>query len=63
MVVALVVLILTFGSFLAAGMPLITALLGVGISMALIFVMWLSPCCRWTDSRKRPARPEGAAAP
>ncbi|WP_064294156.1 MMPL family transporter [Plantibacter sp. H53] len=37
-VVALVVLILTFGSFLAAGMPLITALLGVGISMALIFV-------------------------
>ncbi|WP_411557851.1 MMPL family transporter [Plantibacter sp. MPB07] len=37
-VVALVVLILTFGSFLAAGMPLVTALLGVGISMALIFV-------------------------
>ncbi|WP_285024725.1 MMPL family transporter [Plantibacter sp. ME-Dv--P-122b] len=37
-VVALVVLLLTFGSFLAAGMPLITALLGVGISMALIFV-------------------------
>ncbi|WP_138946334.1 MMPL family transporter [Plantibacter sp. M259] len=37
-VVALVVLVLTFGSFLAAGMPLITALLGVGISMALIFV-------------------------
>ncbi|HXH34746.1 MAG TPA: MMPL family transporter [Plantibacter sp.] len=37
-VVALVVLVLTFGSFLAAGMPLITALLGVAISMALIFV-------------------------
>ncbi|MGK9149131.1 MMPL family transporter [Plantibacter flavus] len=37
-VVALAVLILTFGSFLAAGMPLITALLGVAISMALIFV-------------------------
>ncbi|GHD45078.1 MMPL family transporter [Mycetocola manganoxydans] len=36
--VALVVLILTFGSFLAAGMPLLTALLGVGISMALIFL-------------------------
>jgi RND superfamily putative drug exporter len=36
--VALVVLIVTFGSFLAAGMPLLTALLGVGISMALIFV-------------------------
>ncbi len=36
--VALVVLILTFGSFLAAGMPLLTALLGVGISVALIFI-------------------------
>ena len=36
--VALLVLILTFGSFLAAGMPLATALLGVGISIALIFV-------------------------
>uniref|UniRef100_UPI00261E58AB MMPL family transporter n=1 Tax=uncultured Aurantimicrobium sp. TaxID=1705357 RepID=UPI00261E58AB len=36
--VALVVLIITFGSFLAAGMPLLTALLGVGISIALIFV-------------------------
>lgn len=36
--VALVVLILTFGSFLAAGMPLLTALLGVGISIGLIFV-------------------------
>jgi RND superfamily putative drug exporter len=36
--VALVVLLLTFGSFLAAGMPLLTALLGVGISMALIFL-------------------------
>ncbi|MBG6238799.1 RND superfamily putative drug exporter [Mycetocola sp. CAN_C7] len=36
--VALVVLLLTFGSFLAAGMPLLTALLGVGISIALIFV-------------------------
>ncbi|MEG1392049.1 MAG: MMPL family transporter, partial [Aurantimicrobium sp.] len=36
--VALVVLIITFGSFLAAGMPLLTALLGVGISIALIFL-------------------------
>jgi RND superfamily putative drug exporter len=36
--VALLVLILTFGSFLAAGMPLITALLGVGISIAFIFI-------------------------
>jgi RND superfamily putative drug exporter len=36
--VALLVLLLTFGSFLAAGMPLLSALLGVGISMALIFL-------------------------
>jgi RND superfamily putative drug exporter len=36
--VALVVLVLTFGSFLAAGMPLLTALLGVGLSMAGIFI-------------------------
>jgi RND superfamily putative drug exporter len=36
--VALVVLLLTLGSFLAAGMPLVIALLGVGISMALIFL-------------------------
>ncbi|MCW4458968.1 MMPL family transporter [Microbacterium sp. MPKO10] len=34
--VALVVLIVTFGSFLAAGMPLITAIVGVGASMSLI---------------------------
>ncbi|MGG7507852.1 MMPL family transporter [Plantibacter sp. YIM 135249] len=40
-VVALAVLVITFGSFLAAGMPLITALLGVAISMALIFVATL----------------------
>ncbi len=39
--IALVVLILTFGSFLAAGMPLLTALLGVGLSMALIFLATL----------------------
>ena len=32
--VALVVLIVTFGSFIAAGMPLVTALLGVAISTA-----------------------------
>ena len=38
LVVALVVLVLTFGSFLAAGMPLLSAILGVGISIALIFV-------------------------
>ncbi|WP_129339640.1 MMPL family transporter [Cellulomonas endophytica] len=36
--VALVVLVVTFGSFLAAGMPLLTAVLGVGLSMAGIFV-------------------------
>lgn len=34
--VALVVLVLTMGSLIAAGMPLLTALIGVGISMALI---------------------------
>ena len=38
LIVALVVLVLTFGSFLAAGMPLLSAILGVGISIALIFV-------------------------
>ncbi|MDH6532775.1 RND superfamily putative drug exporter [Aurantimicrobium minutum] len=36
--VALIVLIITFGSFIAAGMPLLTAMLGVGISIALIFL-------------------------
>ena len=34
--IALVVLVLTLGSLRAAGMPLLTALLGVGITMALI---------------------------
>ncbi|MRH27853.1 MMPL family transporter [Microbacterium sp. SYP-A9085] len=38
LVIALLVLIVTFRSFLVAGMPLLTALLGVGLSMALIFV-------------------------
>lgn len=33
-VVALVVLMITLGSFIAAGMPLLTAILGVGITMA-----------------------------
>lgn len=36
--VALVVLVITFGSFLAAGMPLLTALLGVALSMAGIYL-------------------------
>jgi RND superfamily putative drug exporter len=36
--VALVVLVVTFGSFLAAGMPLLTALLGVALSMAGIYL-------------------------
>ncbi|WOP19504.1 MMPL family transporter [Raineyella sp. LH-20] len=36
LVVALVVLMLTMGSLIAAGMPLLTALVGVGVSMALI---------------------------
>jgi RND superfamily putative drug exporter len=39
--VALVVLVLTFGSFIAAGMPLLTALLGVLLSVALIFIATL----------------------
>jgi RND superfamily putative drug exporter len=34
--VALVVLFVTFGSLVAAGMPLITALLGVGVSLAVV---------------------------
>lgn len=38
LVIAIVVLMVTLGSFLAAGMPLINALLGVGISMTLIFI-------------------------
>ncbi|WP_292735064.1 MMPL family transporter [Microbacterium sp. UBA1097] len=37
-ILALVVLIVTFRSFVVAGLPLITALLGVGLSMALIFI-------------------------
>lgn len=36
-VIALFVLILTLGSLVAAGMPLLTALLGVGLTMGLIF--------------------------
>ncbi|QUH03659.1 MMPL family transporter [Saccharopolyspora erythraea] len=38
LVVAIVVLMITLGSFLAAGMPLVNALVGVGVSMTLIFV-------------------------
>jgi RND superfamily putative drug exporter len=37
LLVALVVLLITFGSFMAAGMPILTALLGVALSVALIF--------------------------
>ncbi|RUR01561.1 MMPL family transporter [Labedella endophytica] len=37
-IVALVVLILTFGSAIAAGIPLMTALLGVAITIALIYL-------------------------
>jgi len=36
-VVALIVLLATLGSFVAAGLPLINALIGVGISVCLIF--------------------------
>ncbi|MBN9153585.1 MAG: MMPL family transporter [Microbacterium sp.] len=38
LLIALLVLIVTFRSFVVAGLPLVTALLGVGLSMALIFV-------------------------
>ncbi|MDF2554731.1 MAG: transporter, partial [Microbacterium sp.] len=38
LVIALLVLIVTFRSFVVAGLPLLTAILGVGLSMALIFV-------------------------
>lgn len=39
MAVAAIVLILTFGSFVAAGLPLLTAVTGLGIGMAGIFAM------------------------
>ena len=35
---AAIVLIVTFGSFLAAGLPLINAMVGVGISMAIVLI-------------------------
>ena len=38
LLIALLVLIVTFRSFVVAGLPLITAILGVSLSMALIFV-------------------------
>ncbi|WP_022882215.1 MMPL family transporter [Gryllotalpicola ginsengisoli] len=38
LIVAIVVLLITFGSFLAAGMPLISALLGVALSTAGIYL-------------------------
>jgi RND superfamily putative drug exporter len=37
LVIAVVVLLVTFGSFVAAGLPLLQAILGVGISTALIY--------------------------
>ncbi|GAA4478888.1 MMPL family transporter [Microbacterium panaciterrae] len=37
LIIALLVLVVTFRSFVVAGMPLLTAILGVGISMAAIF--------------------------
>jgi RND superfamily putative drug exporter len=36
--IAFVVLVVTFASFVAAGLPLITALLGVGLSLSLTFI-------------------------
>ncbi|MFF2268393.1 MMPL family transporter [Cellulosimicrobium cellulans] len=37
LLVALVVLVLTFGSFVAAGLPLLNAVMGVGVTMGLLF--------------------------
>ena len=37
--IALVVLVMTLGSLIAAGMPLLTALVGIGVSMAGLFAM------------------------
>lgn len=37
LLIALIVLVITFGSFVVAGLPLLTAIVGVGISMAGIF--------------------------
>ncbi|AEG43064.1 MMPL family transporter [Isoptericola variabilis] len=37
LIVALVVLVLTLGSLVAAGLPLVNALLGVGVAMGLLF--------------------------
>jgi RND superfamily putative drug exporter len=37
LLVAMVVLVLTLGSFIAAGMPILTAILGVGITVAALF--------------------------
>ena len=37
--IALVVLVMTLGSLIAAGMPLVTALVGIGVSMAGLFSM------------------------
>ena len=38
LIIALLVLIVTFRSFVVAGLPLLTAIIGVGLSMALIFL-------------------------
>lgn len=38
-VIALIVLLVTLGSLIAAGMPIITALVGVGVSMAGLFAL------------------------
>ncbi|MDO8107075.1 MMPL family transporter [Isoptericola sp. b441] len=37
LLVAAIVLLITFGSFVAAGLPILTALLGVGLSVAVVF--------------------------
>ncbi|WP_282947217.1 MMPL family transporter [Cellulomonas endometrii] len=49
--IALVVLVLTFGSFLAAGMPIVTALVGVALTTGLLgLVSHLTPVAGMTPS-------------
>ena len=60
--IALVVLVVTFGSFIAAGMPLLTAILGVAISMCLIYIATLFGSVSSTPSGTSP-KPSLPSAP
>jgi RND superfamily putative drug exporter len=57
--VAAVVLVITFGSLVAAGLPLVTALIGVGISVAAITALSGS---RHRRLRRGLRRPDGGVA-